>query len=81
MSEAWHPLGVTGIISAFNFPVAVWSWNAALALVVMLSWPMSATRQFAAKPSSGSSTILLFDLVFVAGSGTKLSDQWGTGRN
>ncbi len=32
MYEQWHPLGVTGIISAFNFPVAVWSWNA------MLSW-------------------------------------------
>ena len=33
MMEAWHPLGVIGIISAFNFPVAVWAWNAALALV------------------------------------------------
>lgn len=33
MLETWHPLGVTGIVSAFNFPVAVWSWNAALALV------------------------------------------------
>jgi aldehyde dehydrogenase (NAD+) len=33
MMEIWHPLGVTGIITAFNFPVAVWSWNAALALV------------------------------------------------
>jgi aldehyde dehydrogenase (NAD+) len=33
MMETWHPLGVTGIISAFNFPVAVWSWNAALAFV------------------------------------------------
>ncbi len=33
MMESWHPMGVTGIISAFNFPVAVWSWNAALALV------------------------------------------------
>jgi L-aminoadipate-semialdehyde dehydrogenase len=33
MMEIWHPLGVCGIISAFNFPVAVWSWNAALALV------------------------------------------------
>ena len=33
MYEQWHPLGVTGIISAFNFPVAVWSWNAALAWV------------------------------------------------
>jgi aldehyde dehydrogenase (NAD+) len=33
MMETWHPLGVVGVISAFNFPVAVWSWNAALALV------------------------------------------------
>ena len=33
MMESWHPIGVTGIISAFNFPVAVWAWNAALALV------------------------------------------------
>ncbi|MCF7687374.1 MAG: aldehyde dehydrogenase family protein [Cephaloticoccus sp.] len=33
MMETWHPLGVVGIISAFNFPVAVWSWNTALAAV------------------------------------------------
>ena len=33
MRESWHPAGVCGVISAFNFPVAVWSWNAALALV------------------------------------------------
>ena len=33
MMETWHPLGVVGIISAFNFPVAVWAWNACLALV------------------------------------------------
>jgi aldehyde dehydrogenase (NAD+) len=33
MMETWHPLGPCAIISAFNFPVAVWSWNAALALV------------------------------------------------
>ncbi|AYD03021.1 aldehyde dehydrogenase family protein [Neorhizobium sp. NCHU2750] len=33
MMETWHPLGAIGIISAFNFPVAVWSWNAALAIV------------------------------------------------
>lgn len=33
MYEQWHPLGVVGIISAFNFPVAVWAWNAALAAV------------------------------------------------
>ncbi|GAB3897907.1 aldehyde dehydrogenase family protein [Larkinella knui] len=33
MYEQWHPLGVVGIISAFNFPVAVWSWNAMLAWI------------------------------------------------
>jgi aldehyde dehydrogenase (NAD+) len=33
MMESWHPLGVVGIISAFNFPVAVWAWNSALAAV------------------------------------------------
>ena len=33
MMEQWHPLGVVGIVTAFNFPVAVWAWNAALALV------------------------------------------------
>ncbi len=33
MMEQWHPVGVVGVISAFNFPVAVWAWNAALAFV------------------------------------------------
>lgn len=33
MYEQWHPLGVVGIISAFNFPVAVWSWNSMIALI------------------------------------------------
>jgi aldehyde dehydrogenase (NAD+) len=33
MYEQWHPLGIVGVISAFNFPVAVWSWNALLAAV------------------------------------------------
>src|SRR5206468_11661146 len=33
LMEQWHPLGLVAVISAFNFPVAVWSWNAALAAV------------------------------------------------
>src|SRR5829696_1263223 len=33
LMESWHPIGPVGVISAFNFPVAVWSWNAALAVV------------------------------------------------
>jgi aldehyde dehydrogenase (NAD+) len=33
LMETWHPLGVVAVISAFNFPVAVWAWNAAIALV------------------------------------------------
>jgi aldehyde dehydrogenase (NAD+) len=33
LMETWHPLGVVGVITAFNFPVAVWSWNTAIALV------------------------------------------------
>jgi aldehyde dehydrogenase (NAD+) len=33
LTEQWHPAGVVGVISAFNFPVSVWSWNAALALI------------------------------------------------
>src|SRR5690606_12607354 len=33
MFEQWHPLGVVGVLTAFNFPVAVWAWNAAVATV------------------------------------------------
>src|SRR6476661_8596107 len=33
MMEQWHPLGIVGVVTAFNFPVAVWSWNSALAAV------------------------------------------------
>jgi aldehyde dehydrogenase (NAD+) len=46
MYEQWHPLGAIGIITAFNFPVAVWSWNAAIAAVcgdTMLWKPSSST--------------------------------------
>lgn len=47
LAETWHPLGVVGIISAFNFPVAVYAWNTALALVAgdTVVWkPAEATR-------------------------------------
>ncbi|MBF0107170.1 MAG: aldehyde dehydrogenase family protein [Deltaproteobacteria bacterium] len=46
MFEQWHPLGIVGIISAFNFPVAVWSWNLCIALIcgdVCVWKPASAT--------------------------------------
>src|SRR6202165_819128 len=33
MYEQWHPLGIVGVISAFNFPVAVWAWNAFIAAI------------------------------------------------
>ena len=38
LMETWHPLGVVGVITAFNFPVAVWAWNAAVALVCGDTW-------------------------------------------
>lgn len=46
LMETWHPIGVVGVISAFNFPAAVWSWNTAIALVCgdTVAWkPSSAT--------------------------------------
>ncbi len=48
MMETWHPLGVVGVISAFNFPVAVWSWNFALAIVVRRQRGVEAVGQDAA---------------------------------
>src|SRR5690606_29772397 len=50
MYEQWHPLGVVGIISAFNFPVAVCSWHAAIALVCgnVCVWKPSATTALCA---------------------------------
>ena len=38
MYEQWHPLGAIGIITSFNFPAAVWSWNAAIAAVAATRW-------------------------------------------
>jgi aldehyde dehydrogenase (NAD+) len=62
MAETWHPFGVCTIISAFNFPVAVWSWNAALALVCgnAVVWkpsektPRSPSIAFSVTPSRNS---------------------------
>ena len=50
MYEQWHPLGVVGIISAFNFPVAVWSWNAFIASICgdVCVWKPSATSALCA---------------------------------
>ncbi|MDE1938202.1 MAG: aldehyde dehydrogenase family protein, partial [Alphaproteobacteria bacterium] len=50
MMETWHPAGPVGVISAFNFPVAVWAWNAALALVCgdPVIWKPSAKTPLAA---------------------------------
>jgi len=58
MMETWHPLGVVGIISAFNFPVAVWAWNAALALVCgdSIVWKPSEKT-----PLTAAATHALFD--------------------
>ena len=50
MFEQWHPLGIVGIISAFNFPVAVWSWNAMISLVCgnVCVWKPSEKTPFSA---------------------------------
>jgi aldehyde dehydrogenase (NAD+) len=60
MREMWHPLGLVGIISAFNFPVAVWAWNAALALVCgnSILWKPSPKTPLSAAAAHG-----LFDRV------------------
>jgi aldehyde dehydrogenase (NAD+) len=58
MREVWHPLGVCGVITAFNFPVAPWAWNAALALACgnPVVWKPSEKT-----PLSALATLRLFD--------------------
>ncbi len=73
MYEHWHPLGPVGVISAFNFPVAVWSWNAAIAAVCgdTVVWKPSertpltaiAVTKIAAQVMEGSGFEGLFNLV------------------
>ena len=57
MMETWHPLGVVGVISAFNFPVAVWCWNAALAVQALFE---RAAARFGDAPAN-LSTVLIGD--------------------
>ena len=54
MMETWHPMGVVGVISAFNFPVAVWAWNTALALVCgnAVAWKPSEKPRCAPLPAT-----------------------------
>ncbi len=63
MREVWHPLGPVGIITAFNFPVAVWAWNAALALICgnSLLWKPSEKT-----PLTALATQALFDKAVAA---------------
>jgi aldehyde dehydrogenase (NAD+) len=88
MMETWHPLGAIGVISAFNFPVAVWAWNAALALVCgdTVVWKPSektpltalathAAFQRAAAKFGGVPSGLAALLIGDAGSGEQLVDS------
>jgi aldehyde dehydrogenase (NAD+) len=82
MYEQWHPLGPVGVITAFNFPVAVWSWNAAIAAVCgdSLVWkpsseaPLSAiaVTKIAARVMEGSGHEGVFNLL--VGSGSSVGD-------
>jgi L-aminoadipate-semialdehyde dehydrogenase len=82
MYEQWHPLGPVGVISAFNFPVAVWSWNATIAAVCgdSVVWKPSskvplaaiATTRLAAQVMRGSGFEGVFNMVI--GSGAEIGD-------
>ena len=82
MYEQWHPLGPVGVITSFNFPVAVWSWNSMIAAVcgdTMIWKPSSktpltavATSKLAARAMEGSGFEGVFNLV--VGSGAEVGD-------
>ena len=83
MYEQWHPLGPVGVISAFNFPVAVWSWNAAIAAVCgdTVVWKPSsetpltavAVTRIAESVMAGSGFESVFNLV--VGRGSVIGDR------
>jgi aldehyde dehydrogenase (NAD+) len=83
MYEHWHPLGPVGVITAFNFPVAVWSWNAAIAAVCgdTVVWKPSrhtpltaiAVTKIAQQVMAGSGFEAIFSLVF--GQGRTVGDR------
>ncbi len=83
MYEQWHPLGLVGVISAFNFPVAVWSWNAAIAAVCgdAVVWKPSqrtpltaiAVTKIAQKVMEGTGFEGVFNLAF--GTGRVVGDR------
>jgi len=62
--ERWHPLGVVGVVTAFNFPAAVWSWNAALALVCgdTVVWKPSSKTPLTAAAVTGIAAEVLAEL-------------------
>jgi aldehyde dehydrogenase (NAD+) len=85
MFEQYHPLGIVGVISAFNFPVAVWSWNAMLALIAgdVVVWkPSSKVVLCAIAVQNIISTVLLRNnlpegiLNLVAGSSKNIGDNF-----
>ena len=88
MYEQWHPMGPVGVISAFNFPVAVWSWNAALAAVCgdPVLWKPSertpltalAVTRIAASVMEGSGFESVFSLV--VGDGATIGDAMSRDR-
>jgi aldehyde dehydrogenase (NAD+) len=59
MMETWHPLGVVGVISAFNFPVAVWSWKASLTALATHAILGRAIARFGADAPKGLAQLLL----------------------
>ena len=88
MMETWHPAGITAVITAFNFPVAVWAWNAALALVCgnpviwkpsektpLTALAVSAVAARAAEKFGGVPDGLLACLIGGADAGARLADD------